>query len=527
MKKHTWKKRITAMLLAGVMALSIVACAPGTDGGAGDTAGTSQAGEGKLFSEPTEISTLIQSHISWPYNRDWVIWKEFERLTGATFNVTAIPSTEFSTKMNLIMAGSGEELPDLIYADGAGYSKSLAPTGALIAIDDYIDMMPNYTAFWDSFPEDERERRLNMRKFSDGKTYYPQIYGTDERQGIRAWMYRKDIFEKHDIAIPTTMEEVYQVSKQLKEIYPDSYPFCLREGLRNIGVMGSHWKPYFDWDMYYDFNAEKWSYGVTEPTMLEIVKYMRRMMEEGLIPPGYLTDPTKTWEGFMTTDRGFILCDFVVRVDNFNNPCRLENPEYTLAAMVPPKSDLPGAESKVNKFNVDTKGYMIINSGDKKRIENAVKLVDWMYSDEAADMIWGVEGVSYELKEDGSKTYIRPADGDLEGEYGIFSYGTYLRVDPAAARDIASPEQQVAVDIALANTMDQYDPSNYVVFTPEEQDQYELLNDSIQTYVEQELHKFLLCENDLSMWDAFVKSVEELGVNDLLAIYEAAYNRVK
>ena len=81
------------------------------------------------------------------------------------------------------------------------------------------------------------------RKSADGKTYFPQNYGTDNRQGIRAWLYRKDIFEKHNLEVPETMDEVYEVAKELKKLYPDSYPLCMREGLRNINVIGSQWKP--------------------------------------------------------------------------------------------------------------------------------------------------------------------------------------------------------------------------------------------------------------------------------------------
>ena len=524
--RKSWKKRGAAFLLAAVIAAGAAGCAPKNEPSAdGGTQSGQNAADGKLFSEPTEVSMVVGSHVSWPYKEDWLIWQCFEEATGADFKVTAIPNENFQTKINLMMA-SPSELPDLIYADGKSYSDDFASAGAIVAIDDYEDIMPNYKAFWNSLPEEEREDRLVQRRYADGKTYYPQLYGTDERQGIRAWLYRKDVFEKHNLAVPTTMEEVYQVCKKLKELYPESYPFCLREGLRNIGVMGAQWKPYFTWETYYDFENEKWSYGAAEPTMLEMVKYMRRMMEEQLLPPDYLTAPAKTWEELMTTDRGFILADFVVRVDNFNNPCRKENPEYTLAAMTPPKADTPTATNMVNKFNVDTKGYMICNTGNKKRMENAVRVVDWMYSDEAAEILaWGKEGVSYEVK-DGEKQFIRPAEGDIEGEYGIFSYGTYLRVDPKAARAIASDEQQAAVDIALENTIDKYNPMYWLSLTDEEKAEKDTLNDSIRTFAEENLSKFLLGSKPLSDWDSFVTELNKLGVEDMLAIYDAAYKRV-
>lgn len=518
------KKRILALITACSMAFSLVACS--NDGKTDGSEKVTNTGEGVLFEEPTTISWIIQSHVSWPYNENWAVWKKFQELTGATFDITAIPNESFNTKINLMMADGGRDMPDIISTDSKRLANTFGPQGALVAIDDYVDQMPNYTAFWNTFSDEEREARLAQRKSADGKTYYPQNAGTEERQGIRSWIYRKDIFEKHNLEVPTDWNELYEVCKKLKELYPESYPFCLREGLRNIGVMGSQWKPYFDWDYYYDFANEKWCYGVIEPTMLEIVKYMLKMYQEGLIPPGYLTDPTKTWEEFMTTDRGFILCDYVVRVDNFNNPCRLENPEYTLAAMVPPKANIETGTNLMQKWNVDQTGVVIINTGDKKRIENAIKLVDWMYTDEAEQMVWGIEGESYEVKKDGSKSYILPADGDIQGAYGLFSSGTYLRADPKAAKDIASSEQQIAVDLALNNTIDKYDPSNWIALTSEEQTEMNLITDSLNSYVETMLHKYLMGDEPLSTWDGFVKEVEKLGVNDALDIYASAYERV-
>lgn len=227
----------------------------------------------------------------------------------------------------------------------------------------------------------------------------------------------------------------------------------------------------------------------------------------------------------MSTDRGFILQDFVVRIDNFNNPNRTENPEYTLAACKPPKANGPRASSQMNKYNVDTKGYMICNTNDEKRIENALRLVDWMYSDQAMELLsWGKEGVSYEMK-DGVRRFIRPADGDIEGAYGVFSYGTYLRVDPEAAQDIASKEQQEGIEVALSNTLPEFNPVKWLALTDEEKAEKDSYNDSIGTYASEMLNMFILGQEPISKWDSFVAELNRLGVEELLEVYRKAYER--
>lgn len=516
--KIIWK-RMTAGAIAGVLLLAMSACAPKgeTENTTGDT--------GELFAPGTEISMVVGSHSSWPYDENWNMWRYFREATGVKFNVQAIPNEDINTKVTLMLA-SPDTLPDLIYLDSKLLSDDFAKQGALVAIDDYMELMPNYTKFWNSLPEEERTARLMIRKSTDGKTYFPQNYGTDSRQGIRAWMYRKDTFEKHGLAVPTTMDEVYETAKKLKQLYPTSYPLCQREGLRNIGVMGALWKPYFTWELYYDFENPSWHYGATEDTMLEIVKFMRKMYEEELLPPDYLHGTTRSWEELMSTERGFMTADFVVRIDHFNTILRKDNPSYTLAAMTPPKPDTPTAGTKVNKFNVDQKGYVICNTGKEDRIKNAIRLVDWMYTDEAAELLsWGKEGETCEVK-NGARHFIRPEDGDIEGEYGVFSYGTYLRVDPTAAIDIASEEQQAGIRVALDNTIENYNPALWMALADDEQREYNQINDSVKTYVEENLSKFLQAQRPLSEWDSYVSGAKALGIDRMIEIYDTAYQRI-
>ena len=54
-----------------------------------------------------------------------------------------------------------------------------------------------------------------------------------------------------------------------------------------------------------------------------------------------------------------------------------------------------------------------------------------------------------------------------------------------------------------------------------------MLHDSIDSYVREQLAKFLYCQEPMSKWDSYVEEVKKLGVEEMLSIYEGAYNRVK
>ena len=60
------KKRLLALLLAGIMMLSLAACAGGNDAGEADATAA--------LTKDDVITLTTLSHASWPYNEDWVIW---------------------------------------------------------------------------------------------------------------------------------------------------------------------------------------------------------------------------------------------------------------------------------------------------------------------------------------------------------------------------------------------------------------------------------------------------------------------
>ena len=55
-------------------------------------------------------------------------------------------------------------------------------------------------------------------------------------------------------------------------------------------------------------------------------------------------------------------------------------------------------------------------------------------------------------------------------------------------------------------------------------DQYK---SACHTYTQEMLMKFILGQEPISNFDTFVKTLEEMGVNEVLGAYKSAYNRVK
>ena len=248
-------KRLIALTLATVMLLALCACGGNNNGSSGNV--SYDIPEGKVLPDDAVVSITIPSHASWPYEENWKVWEYIKESLGGTVNVNAIPATDYGTKFPLIMAAA-DNFPDLINFQGktSGFA-NYCEQGAFLAYDDYLEFMPNYVEFWENVPEDEKWMQ-DVRRSFDGKIYYSPSHGLERSTNIRGWLYRKDIFEKHNLKTPETMTELYEVCKRLKELYPDSYPLSMRSGFSNLSVTGSSWKPNFRVTVYYDFEIEKW-----------------------------------------------------------------------------------------------------------------------------------------------------------------------------------------------------------------------------------------------------------------------------
>lgn len=314
-------KRCIIWFLACVMVLSLAACAGNKGGKSGEEA---LGKTGTTVLDPdTELSIVIGSHSSWPYDENFMFWKYFREAVGGNIKVTAIPGLEFPTKLSLMMA-SPDELPDLVHMIVKLWADEYAATGALVSIDDYLDIMPNYTAFWDTVPEEEREAMFIERRSADGKMYYPPVYG----------------------------------------------------------------------------------YGRVDIPVLQC--YNTYKLENGV--------------------RRFILED----------------------------GETPSAK------------------------------------------------------------------------YGTLTYGLYQRADPGAV-DMVSHSDEAAsmIDFALDCLESNSNPKYWLAFNPDEADVIKDIGSTLETFVNEQLSKFLLGQEPMSKWDAFVAEIEEIGVDKLLTVYTSALNRVK
>ena len=302
------KKKMIAGVLAGVLA---VTCFAGCGGGEtqntlyneetaskiGDTGGLALPLSDKQ--ESIEWS-VVSDHED--FNNSYVATK-LREITGVDVQFRIVPSATAGEKLNVWIAS--KDMPDIL---GQGMeiiqANDLAMQGAFAAVEDYMDQLPNFRA---NFVDNETNNWIfKSYAAGDGKLY--GYYGYDWNRDVNtgATLYRKDIFDKHGIQMWTNLDECYDALKRLKELYPDSTPYTSKAKDELFKTLGYGWG-IVPFEPYYDETEGVWKYSDTDPLFKNMLDYLKKLYDEKLLDPEFLTNTQAAWTSKMTqADKAFV-----------------------------------------------------------------------------------------------------------------------------------------------------------------------------------------------------------------------------
>lgn len=518
------KKYFALLLVIILCAGTLSACGASSQNGAtlqsvtsssSSTASTGKADSGKLFDEPVKVSMMMLNHESWPYQETWFIKKAIEERTNIQL-IVDIPGNgqDLENKVNLSIAGG--EIPDLIFYPNASIAQKYGPEGAFANVMDHMSELPNFKKWY------EANNVSTMAYMTpDGALYMFPNDGMGE-SNRRGYLYRKDIFEKHKLSIPKNEEELYNVLKELKKLYPDSYPFVFRGGLSLMTESwGSGWNLAPNVPYYYNSNTKQWNCAVIEENYKNMCVYFYKLYQEELIPKDYLTLQTNDWQDLIATEKGFITCDYLSRIDGFNTMVRGTNPDFTMAYMPPIKGGANGSD-KMAYTSYNNVGFMV--SAKSKNLDKILKYMDWFYTDEAKELVsWGKEGETYEVN-NGQKKFIGVTDmASMRNKYGLSTNGFYLLYDFDAQMSTYTDDLRKAI-----NEDRKYDlPIQPVfAFSAEDQEILKTTGVNVDDYYKENISKFLIGERPFSEWDQYVSEMKKLGVDQILELYKKTYKKL-
>jgi putative aldouronate transport system substrate-binding protein len=508
-------RKIVSMLLIFTL-IFIAACSsqPESSGNDSSSNSPSTSTPEKKAEKPAETPTIeffVNEHPSWPTNRDHLVWKQMEEGGGMKLDLK-IAADPYVESLNLAIASG--TLPDIMLMPNYQLGNKYGSEGALINILDHLDKMPNLKKWMAKYPE-----HTQMALSYDGKMYVAPNEGIGETNRM-LWLYRKDIFTKHGLETPNNYEELYQVLKKLKTLYPDSYPFGIRGKMGKLRNLAANFQTASEY--YYDFDKKEWRYGPIEDNYKVMVEYMNRFYKEGLIPPDWLSIETGPWQQLISSSKSFVTQDYIGRIDMFNIPMRKDNPEFTLAHMPPPAGFVGGKQEDYSAHYLQS-GYSIAINTDQ--LDTALKYIDWTFSEEGRDSLsWGNVGETYTV-ENGKKVFKPEYDSTdtLRSKTGLSLFGTYSWFDYDAHMSLFTDEVKDAY-VADRKYDTPFIPNP--PFTEEEQEKLSIQGEAITKHRDEEIAKFILGKRNLNEWDQYIKEMKNLGLDQMVNMYAEAHKRV-
>ena len=462
-----------------------------------------------------------------PISEDQMIWQWITDATGITLDLTAIPNDGYKDKKSLML--STNDLPDVLQIEDSDAAE-FGRYGAFLDLTEYIEagMMPNFVKAYE-----------NVQDFYgtlvEGHCYYtPQINFDFVPDGC-GWIVRTDILEQNNIAIPTTFDELYDVLKQLKALYPDSYPLTAPSTFYLMTTMSLGFGG--NWGMTYDPWAKQYVYGETTQGTKEAVAFVAKLYAEGLLDPDFSVNNTDMIREKLSTGKSFIIMNNMNYTDEYDGLVKASDPNAKFE-MIP---YLANADGEVRPYAFSPqwalyRGFAISASAENP--ERLVWFLDWLYSDEGMRVTnYGWEGYSYELVDGVPEFTDLVIDQGDKGASDKFKESV-LGLTNDIFMSLISQRQWHANahnyrdgvgysrSMMLANVENiQYPMGSSPALTEDEQEQVVSLQAKLSTFADTENLRFLMNLRSMDEWDSYVADLEAAGAHELEAIYNNAMSR--
>ena len=471
----------------------------------------------KEDNEPITFSVLFNEVQGNPFSEDWAILKEYLEKKNVILDVRLGDNANYEEAIKLNM--NAETPPDVILKVWPDTIEGYASEGLLLPISDYEYLMPNYQKY---IKEHNLENEIDKLRLENGKYYI--LPGYQRAIQVQQWIYRQDLFEKHNIPTPTTYDELYESLVLLKELYPDSTPITASwGGAHLLCMMGAGYGIPDGWcgTRYYNESEDKWQYAPATTNYREMYRFLNKCYEAGIFDPAIFSQGNEEFTEKLLNGKGIVTVTWISSGFNYWNQL-LEKNGITGGKWVP----LPVMESTIGISKLPSvvrfrKGIAITADAiNKPYFENMMQFLDWaIYSDEGMDLTyWGVEGLTYENTSDGKE--LLPVD---LGKYGFISF--FDLCENESFENYKKPDEIVAFLERSVNANETLNPSPELILNNYSIEMTEIIDSNLTPYVNKTGPKFITGELSIDDdWDSYLAELEDLGYKTLEAIWNASWN---
>ena len=559
MKMH---KRILAMILALVMCFAVLA---GCNNNATEPSETTPTGgNGTINTDPTgssepAVQEPVKNSDIYPLNStktfsvisgsdifgddgETLVTKAMQKATGVDIDWT------YMTAEQVQLALTGKDLPDAIYLyDAKILDKATlyeyGQAGYFVNFMDYLDMMPNFKAVIEANPE-----ILKVVQNEDGSVYNLPTICVTSTGANNLLYYRTDMMKAAGWEkAPATTDEFIQFVKDLQAHYGATDPDYIAVNAYAANRMGwstkrimSYFFPSFGelvlTELTLDSNGNVVLGAATEQYK-HLLEFMNELWESGAFN-------TNIYSQDATASQALAAGSHVAIVTDHNG--HTAEGYANMGVLAPLTSQYWSTQ---HWYKAPSCSWNRINALSAKceDIETMIKWFDAWYApaDNALNKEGTLYGITPWLGEIGVDFALDPAttvytelahEGIEMGKFlasESFQIAMYSGYEGGLFPFSSAPTNGVGVKgVGTVNNLWPYAETpfdlNTLVLTQDETDDYNDAWTDINAYITECTAKFITGEADIATgWNTYLNDLKKMGLEDVLAIYQAAYDRAK
>lgn len=529
--------KTTRFLTALIVGAALAAC--GTDAGTdGVATGVVNPTGWPIVDEPITMSMMGPG----VGLEDWENMPFFTYLNEATnvnWEFTTPPQGDFATHLNL--AFNTGNLPDVIFGGGVSAAQQIdfGSQGIILPLQDLIaEYAPNLTALLDANPE----IRSNITA-PDGNIYaIPRVV-----RGVESyWMagplwFNGEWLEALDAEVPTTLDEftalMFRFRDEMPAILGVDQVFPISDGGAMVWVRNWFLSAFGITTRAQEVVDGVVHYGSMTDNYRAYLEWMNMAYNEGLLHPEIFTmSPEANSALGQNGQVGFFQSWYSMFFLGHTDEQGLSNPMFhPLTSEWSPTPVIPLSP----RMSAGT----FVLSADNPNPAAAVRWIDFFFSEEGAKFsFFGPEGAYYDLatNDAGEEVMVYSANRDLDDVdfrgrvTPFFNFpAPHLLMDfPPVLHDANDEPNFDFRNFLEQETQTKIVPYGRVPFPPtmlsqEEADQLAIINADLLGFLDQQEALFITASEPITdaQWAEFLATQEQIGVQTIIDVFQAAYDR--
>ncbi len=491
----------------------------------------------RIVEEPLEL-TIQMNHARYPnYDENWPVEQAARAMTGIHLiddtvgaNMRTDENTGKTEALNLMLAAG--VIPDIVGSSRLkDFVNQYGPEGAFYPLNDLIaEHAPNMAAYFAERPE-----IAAAISAADGNMYYIP-YLPDGKYG-RAYFIRYDWLDALGLPVPETVEEVEATLRAFKNDDPngnglaDEVPYFARQWPELIRLVTLWDGRSSGSDTYHDFYVDEGQiqHPYAGEGYREGIKNLARWYAEGLIDVEVFTRGSSAREFLLSENLGGMTHDWFASTSGYNTSLADRIDGFAFKAFAPPASVSGVRMEEHRRIPIKPDGWAI-GATNEHPIET-IKYFDFWFTEEGRRLAnFGVEGEQYTMVDGAPKFTEEFLTNGEPVNNQLYAIGSQLQ-----ARGYFQNyeyEKQWSNEFALEGIA-LYDEGDYLIdqflgvaFNAEEQRVYDRYWSSIRDYMLERQQGWILGNGDVEAdWDAYIETLNEMGLQDVLDVMNSAYAR--